>query len=406
MIAINKRPGELLWFGILVMGMIAGLVGVVSVFVMGHGHVYNTTREVPWGILISTYVFFAVSCSGLCLISSLGHVFGIEQFHASARRAIILAIVMLICGFGVIAMELNKPITLMIYAVLSPNLESPIWWMGALYGVYMGVLVIEFYFCMKNNRLGAFYSGLLGFVLAIAAPSNLGGVFGMLSARPFWSGVFSPLYLVITALISGTALMILVHYLKNRCRGLDFCSHDKKYMFLLGRILALLLGILMLSITWKFIVGIYQKQEGVYEALMTLVSGPLSFNFWFFEVSVGMLIPFAMILTPSLRKPLPLTLAGVFSLVGMFFMRYDFVIAGQIVPLRQGTLATASGLAEYIPSLAEISIIIGAFALCMFLYTLAEKLFDLEVRHSHAVETTEIQNIAIDDFAVEDLRGN
>jgi len=389
MIAINKRPGELLWFSILGVGMIIGLAAVIAVFVLGHGHVYNTTREIPWGILISAYVYFAVSCSGLCLISSLGHVFGIDQFHASARRAIILAIVMLICGFGVIAMELTKPFTLMVYAVLNPNFKSPIWWMGALYGVYMVVLVVEFYFCMKNNRWGAFYTGLLGFILAIAAPSNLGGVFGLLSARPFWSGVFSPVYLVITALISGTALMGLVHYLKVRCRDQEFCSHDKNYMFLLGRILALLLGILMFVTIWKFISGIYQKQDGTYEVLMTLLSGPLSFNFWFFEVAIGMVIPFAMILVPALRKPLSLTVASVLALVGMFFMRYDFVIAGQIVPMRGNTVHTASGLLEYVPSLAEVSIIIGALALCMFLYTLAEKFFDLEVRHSHVMAIKE-----------------
>ena len=388
MIAINKRPGELLWFAILGLGMLIGLAGVIAVFALGHGHVYNTSREVPWGILISAYVFFAVSCSGLCLISSLGHVFGIDQFHASARRAIILAIVMLLSGFGVIAMELDKPFTLAIYAVLSPNLTSPIWWMGALYGVYLVVLVFEFYFCMKNNRFGAFYTGLVGFILAIAAPSNLGGVFGMLSTRPYWSGVFSPAYLIVTALISGTALMILVHYLKVRCRDQEFCTHDKKYMFLLGRILALLLGILMFLMTWKFLSGIYQKQDGAYEVLMTLLNGSLAVNFWVFEVAIGMVIPFAMILVPALRKPLPLTVASVLALIGMFFMRYDYVIAGQIVPVREGTVHTASGLLSYTPSLAELSIIVGAFALSMFLYTLAEKFFDLEVRHSHVAQPT------------------
>jgi molybdopterin-containing oxidoreductase family membrane subunit len=310
-------------------------------------------------------------------------VFGIEEFHASARRAIILAIIMLICGFGVIAMELEKPITLVIYAVLSPNLESPMWWMGALYGVYLGVLVVEFYYCMKANRMGAFYSGLVGFVLAIAAPSNLGGVFGLLAARPFWGGVFSPVYLVVTALISGTALMGLVHYLKVRCRGLDFCAHDKHYMFLLGRILALLIGILMFLTIWKSIVGIYQHQDSSSLALMTLLSGPLAFNFWVFEVIIGMVLPFAMILTPAMRTPLRLTVASCLSLIGMFFMRYDYVVAGQLVPVREGTVETAGALLSYAPSITEIGIIVGAFALCMFLYTLAEKIFDLEVRHVH-----------------------
>lgn len=400
----KKSPGELLWFGVLILGMFAGVSAVIAVFTMGHGHAYNTTRELPWGILISSYIFFAVSCSGLCLISSLGHVFGIEQFHASARRAIILAIVMMLCGFGIIGMELTNPIRLVIYAILSPNFQSPMWWMGTLYGFYLAVLVIEFYFCMKNNRRGAFYSGLLGFVLAIAAPSNLGGVFGMLAARPFWSGVFSPVYLVVTALISGTALMCLVHYLKVRCRNEEFCNHDKSYMFLLGRILALLLGILAFLMIWKFIVGIFQHQQGTYDALMTMISGPLAFNFWFFEVIVGILIPFAIVLTPSLRKPLALTCGSVLALIGMFFMRYDYVIAGQIVPLQDGSIDAGRELLQYTPSLSAIGIIVGAFALCLFLYTLAEKYFDLEVRHSHApIKVAGRESVTINDFDADDV---
>lgn len=49
---------------------------------------------------------------------------------------------------------------------------------------------------------------------------------------------------------------------------------------------------------------------------------------------------------------------------------------------------SASGLLSYTPSLAELSIIVGAFALNMFLYTLAEKVFDLEIRHSHVAQPT------------------
>jgi molybdopterin-containing oxidoreductase family membrane subunit len=136
---------------------------------------------------------------------------------------------------------------------------------------------------------------------------------------------------------------------------------------------------------------------------MALLSGPLSLNFWVFEVAVGTLIPFTMILTPSLRKPLPLTVASALSLVGMFFMRYDYVVAGQLIPVREGMVQTASGLIEYTPSLAAISIIIGAFALCMFLYTMAEKIFDLEVRHSHAPEKAMVKEAVEEELDIEDL---
>ena len=83
----------------------AGAAGLA--LLRGH-HVMGTTSEISWGVLIATYVFFVVSSTGLCLVSSLGHVFGIKVFEPVAKRAIFLAFVTLLVGFSVIAA--TKPI--------------------------------------------------------------------------------------------------------------------------------------------------------------------------------------------------------------------------------------------------------------------------------------------------------
>ena len=88
---LKKRPPLWLWLGILSIGVAAGFAGVINVLINGHAQVYNVSREVPWGILIATYVFLVVSSTGLCLISSLGHVFGIKKFEFIGKRAILLA---------------------------------------------------------------------------------------------------------------------------------------------------------------------------------------------------------------------------------------------------------------------------------------------------------------------------
>jgi molybdopterin-containing oxidoreductase family membrane subunit len=152
---LKHRPSSRLWFSLLGIGMLVGAIGVLNVLLKGHGHVYNVSREIPWGILISTYVFLVVSSTGLCLISSLGHVFGIEKFEFIGKRAILLAILTLLCGFGTIAMELNHPLRMALYAVISPNFSSAIWWMGTLYGLYLVLLCGELYFLMKGMHKGA-----------------------------------------------------------------------------------------------------------------------------------------------------------------------------------------------------------------------------------------------------------
>ena len=63
----------------------AFMAGAVAYILHGH-HVYNVTRQHPWGLLIAMYVFFVVSSTGLCIISSIGHVFGIPEFQQLGTR--------------------------------------------------------------------------------------------------------------------------------------------------------------------------------------------------------------------------------------------------------------------------------------------------------------------------------
>jgi len=375
---LKHRPSLPVWFALLGVGMIAGLFGVGSVLLHGHAEVYNVTREIPWGILIATYVFLVVSSTGLCLVSSLGHVFGLEHFEFIGKRAILLAILTLLCGFGTIAMELNHPIRMAIYAVISPNFTSAIWWMGTLYGIYLVLLCGEFFFLMKGMHKGAFAMGMLGFIAAVSAHSNLGAVFGLLESRPFWHGSFLPIYFIVSALASGGAIVSLIVYFHHKASGTPMPQRYTDFMGTLGKLQALFLTILIFFVIWKIIPGIYGHPPEKYEATMAVVNGPLAVNFWLFEVLIGMLIPVTLLLNRRTRTPMGVMWAGVLSTFGIYFMRYDLVIAGQLVSMREGAGDLVNGLLQYTPSLVEVAIVVGAISTCLFLYTLAEKILPLE----------------------------
>jgi len=378
---LTRRPGQLAWFGFLGTGILIGMIAVASVFLRGHGHALNVTREIPWGILISTYVFFVVSSTGLCLVSSLGDVWGFDKFAIIGRRGHLLAILTLVTGFGVMAMELNHPIRMGIYAVISPNLSSPIWWMGALYGIYLILLIGEFTGLMLGFKKMAFTMGLLGFLAAISAHSNLGAVFGLLDARHYWYGSYLPIYFILSALVSGGALTALIVYFNHKARGKALNPTYTEFMLTMGKLQALFLGVLMFFVVWKIIPGLYGQPPEKYEATMALLTGPLAVNFWMFEVALGMVIPFVILINKKTRTPLGVTVAALLSTTGIFFMRYDLVIAGQIVSMRGE--AGHAGLLQYFPSLAEMGIVFGAITLCLFLYTLAEKFLPMEGGHRH-----------------------
>lgn len=370
---------EFVWLAFLALVVLAGLAAVGYTLWVGHEHAYNVSREVPWGILISTYVFFVVSCSGLCLVSSLGHVFGVKQFESVSKRAILLAIITMLVGFATIAMEIPHPFRMVIWVILSPNLQSPIWWMGALYGGYLVILCIEFFALMNKRHNLAHTLGLIGFLMAMAASSNLGGVFGLLEARPFWYGAFLPVYLILTALVSGGALLALIVYFNQRVRGLGFDAEMRSFMANLGKLQALFIGLLAFFMVWRVIAGLYGRPLEGYDAMMALINGPLSIPFWLGEVVAGLAIPLFLLLRASGRTPGGVALAGGASIVGMFFMRYDMVIAGQLVPMRIDVAEGFNRWVWYVPSIAEITIVVGAIAACLLIYTLAERHLDLSV---------------------------
>ncbi len=375
--AIANRPARFSWFVLMTSGVMAGVIAVAYVLSVGHVHAYNLTREISWGILISTYVFFVVSSTGLCLVSSLGHVFGIKQFELIGKRAILLAILTLLTGFGTIAMELNHPIRMAIWVIFSPNFASPIWWMGTLYGIYLMLLLVEFYALMKKRHGLASFIGLLGFVAAVTAHSNLGAVFGLLEARPYWHGSFLPIYFILSAMVSGGALLALIVYFNHTFRGTIMPYKHQEFMVSLGKLQALLLGILIFFVIWKVIPGLYGKPPGKYEATMAVLTGPLSLNFWLFEVLIGLTIPFLLLLNKKTRTPFGVMIAGLLSTIGIFFMRYDLVIAGQMVPMRIDEGESAIKLLTYFPSIAEIAIVIGAMCLCLLMYVIAERNLDM-----------------------------
>jgi len=357
------------------LGLLAAFAyGVITYLLHGH-HAYNVTREHPWGLLIAMYIFFVVSSTGLCIVGSLGDVFGFKDFEPIAKRAILGSIVTILSGFAVIAFEIGHPITMMIYNVLSPGLTSAIWWMGTLYGIYLTFMIIEFFFLLKHDMKMARVAGLIGLLVGLAAHSNLGSVFGFLVARPISNGIFYPIYFILTAFITGIYLIFLMYGFRYK---LDFPEKIKVVLTNFAKILALLLAILMFFEIWKMFTAIYGGMPNRAEVARHILT---SSNFMYGEVLCGMLLPFVVMLFTKFRAIKLYVFTSLIGMVGIYFMRYDLVHDTQLKPLQMLKIREYQLPPEwvhYFPSVAEIAIGFGAIGLCFLLYYFSEKIFDLD----------------------------
>ncbi|MEZ0328270.1 MAG: NrfD/PsrC family molybdoenzyme membrane anchor subunit [Dissulfuribacterales bacterium] len=362
-----------------------GVAFGIHAFFAGHEQTYGVTREVPWGLLISTYVFFVVTSTGLCLVSSIGHVFGNETFMPIAKRSVFLAIATIVSGFMVIAFEIESPWRMAIYNVLTPNLTSNIWWMGTLYGAYLFFMLIEFALLQIGRYKQAAMFGLMGVVAGVAAHSNLGAVFGLLGAREFWHGPYMPIYFITSAMMSGCAAILFFTWLAYKSNGWEMSDSMKKALSATGKLGALLMVIIMFFTTWKVLSGVAGEPPGKFEAMKAILTGDYALNFWGGEVLLGMLLPFAIISLVKAKDMKAMFIAGALCMVGIFIMRYDLVIVGQIVPHfhELGDLVGIPHYFSYSPSLHEVMITLSGLSLCAMAFLIGEKFFRGHVSESH-----------------------
>jgi Ni/Fe-hydrogenase subunit HybB-like protein len=359
----------LMFVGIFSLLMFTGIAsGIHALFIAGSRHAYGTYREVPVAMLIST---------GLCLVSSIGHVFGVKDFMPIAKRSVFLSIITILAGFLVIGLEIENPFRMVIYNVLSPNFSSNIWWMGTLYGFALIFLTVEFIFLFKEGKhKKAAIAGLLGVITEVAANSNLGGVFAMLHGREYWYGAYFPLYFVVSAILTGCAFIIFFVILAHRINRRSMDESNSRALEVVGKLAILILIIIMLFTLWKILTTAVGGPSGT-EALAAMLAGPYAFNFWGIEVIGGTIIPFVLLLISKTKNLMIMFVAAAFMIFSIFFMRLDLVVVGQIVPLYlELGVNEYSRLHTYTPSVHEIMVVLGGVGFCGLAFLLGEKVFD------------------------------
>lgn len=371
---------------ILLMGLVTvvGVAAGIHSLYVGHEHTFGVSREVPWGVLIAAYVFFVVTSTGLCIVSSVGHVFGFKNFNPIAKRAVFMSIATIVAGFLVIAFEIENSWRMPVGNVIGANPTSNIWWMGTLYGAYLFFMVIEFVMLQQENHKVAMSFGLAGLLTGVVAHSNLGAVFGLLNGREFWHGPYMPIYFITSAAMSGCVAIIFFTWIAYRANGWEMNKAMKSSLESVAKMGALMMAVIIFFTSWKMITGVTGHPPGKYEAIQSLISGEYASNFWLGEVALGMVVPFIIILAVKGKNMNALFAASLAGMIGIFFMRYDLVIVGQLVPHYHGMgLVDYPELVHYAPTLHENLVVLGGIGFCIMMFLMGEKMFRGHLSEDH-----------------------
>jgi len=357
------------WFGFLAILMVLGVYGAY------HTLFRHEAPPVEWGMLVPSYVFFALAATGSSLVNSVYTVFGVERFRPLAKRGVLVSLLLIVPPLLFICLELGIPWQMYNLYVFF-QFDSRMSWMGGLYMVFMASLAVELLVVILEHKLPTWVPKAVGwFVLTITlvVHTNLGALFGAVHAKALWSTHLLPAHFIVSAVTAGAAIHIVFTSLTYRIK---IGRLPSVFRDLFSRSLApLVVGLLVVNfvlIAEKFIAGAHH--HALADATRLLSAGGYSVPFWGFEVLLGGLVPIALLVHPTTRRsPKWLLTAAALVVLGVYFSKYDLVVAGQ----GAGALPMLQHI-PYHPEFGELLLLFGGTSIALFLYTLGEILLPLD----------------------------
>jgi len=375
------------------------------------GFIYPNEIETHWSILIVVYPYLTGIVAGAFILASLVKVFNVVEVQPIYRLSLLTALsFMLIAGLP-LQLHLGHPERA--YEIfMTPQPTSAMAMFGFVYLWYLlGILLIEVWLEYREQlvlmareakglkklvyRALSLFSNdvspeavawdhrtskivtIIGIPSAFLLHGYVGFIFGSIKANPWWGSVLMPIVFLMSAIVSGIAMVMLVYMVISllRNRKIDMRCLDKVGLFLL---VAIIVDFALEAL--DYIHRIYQSEESI-QILGELVSVKLFNSLVVLQVAVGMLLPLLLLsLVRSRRfnddmRKIMYFLSVLLIEVGIFSMRWNVVIGGQLFS------KSFRGLMAYKMELTGIeSLLMAAVLLSMPFIILAVLLWLLPVR--------------------------
>ena len=330
------------------------------------GFMYPNEVELQWSVLIVLYPFLTGLVAGAFILASLERVFQVQAVKPTYRLALLTALSFLLVSPLPLQLHLGHP-ERSYEMYLTPHRTSAMAMFGFVYLWYlMAVLVLEIWLdyrreivLLSQSSVGwkrAIYRMLtLGstniseralaidektgwLITVIGIPSAfllhgyVGFIFGSVKANPWWSTPLMPVVFIFSAMVSGIALVMLLYMLMMWARRqtidmecLDTVARYLFYIFLIDFSLEML----------DLIHRIYEADDS-FRSLDFMVHTKLYFSHIVVQIALGTIAPITLLaltqvikISAVLRKRTYVA-AGCLTLLGIFAMRWNVVIGGQL----------------------------------------------------------------------------
>ena len=390
-------------FGVFFAVFAVGIYGLVQQITKGH-IVTGMRDNVVWGMYIVNFIFFmGLSYAGAILSGAL------HLFHTAWRRPVIrlaelITVISLVIGPFFIFFCIGR-LDRLPYLFMYPRIQSPITWdviaiSTDLFGcfIYLYLSFIEDFAILRDYQelnvvpwKKKMYKILsLGFTgteqqkkiinsarnimatmiiaIAIIVYSVLSWIFGV-TLQPGWhSTIFGP-YFVISAVFSGTGIMIILMWIFRKVYGLE------KYITLRHFKNVGVLLIIIAAFYGYFTFSDYlTKWYGSVKMDSILIDKLFNdyYNLFIFANYLGIIIPIIIIGLPRFRTINNITISAIIALLALWVNRYLIVVPTletPFLPIQDSRLEWL----KYSPTWVEWSLTLAGVSVFAMLFMLISK---------------------------------
>ena len=329
------------------------------------GFMYPNEMELQWSLLIVLYPFITGLVAGAFILASLERVFNVQAVKPTYRLALLTALAFMLVAPLPLQLHLGHP-ERSFEMYLTPHTTSAMAMFGFIYLWYlMAVLVVEIWLEYRAEIVGAWkrasgvkraayamlalgsdnISGdalrvddkvgrvvtIVGIPSAFLLHGYVGFIFGSVKANPWWSTPMMPVVFLFSAIVSGIALVMLMYLAMTWYRkvAVDMPCVDTIARYLLYAFL-IDFALEMVDLLHR----IYEADES-FKALDFMVKTRLFWSQIVVQIIAGTVVPIAMLAISPLVSNARLRRAvyvatGILTLIGIFAMRWNVVIGGQL----------------------------------------------------------------------------
>ena len=327
---------------------------------------YPNEVGLQWSVLIVLYPYITGLVAGAFILASLERVFRVEAVKPTYRLALLTALAFLCVAPLPLQLHLGHP-ERSPEMYFTPHSTSAMAMFGYVYLWYlMAVLVLEIWLDYRreivllsqsskgllrliykvmtlgstnispqslaiDERVGYIVT-LIGIPSAFLLHGYVGFIFGSIKANPWWSSPLMPVVFIFSAMVSGIAgvMMLYMGITKLRKQIIDMRCVDSIAMYLFY-IFIIDFSLEMLDLIHR----IYEADES-FRSLDFLVHTQLFIPHIVIQILLGTLVPIILLgitqvtKLPEIARKRMYVVAGSLTLIGIFAMRWNVVIGGQL----------------------------------------------------------------------------